>query len=196
MPGGSVPEYLIYDGLQRKTVTGKMLSRSDTERNRKLRWIELELYRGSINDVPGEALFLHTIGQSVLYHYPDQECTGGGIPTPWVKLPYDARPCRECKPPALPSGARGDGPDLYLEAVRHKVYRCATGRHVIRQLLLYDGKLSTPAETLLLRAAAVDQEMAEAVDGYANGVDSVWYTMRTRRKDDRDAEEGKEDNPV
>jgi hypothetical protein len=169
VPG--VQQYVLRDGLRRKLVTGWLVAVSTTERRGKVRWTELELYRGFERDVEPEAFFLQTIGQSVLYHYPDTDCSGGSVPVPWAELPDDALACRECHPPALPpeDEPRGTGPVMYLEATRPRLYRCWPAEEVIKQLLMHDGKLSAPAETLLERASVADTEMAAAMEAYAEG---------------------------
>jgi hypothetical protein len=166
-----VQQYVLRDGLRRRQVTGWLVAVSSTERRGKVRWTELELYRGCELNVEAEAFFLQTIGQTVIYHWPDAGCGGGSVPVPWDELPEDGLPCRECRPPALPPEGepRGEGPVLYLESTRPRLYRCWPASEVIRQLLMYDGKLSAPAETLLERASAADPEMAAALEAYAEG---------------------------
>lgn len=179
-----MPEYMVRDGLRNKTITGTQISEYSTQRREKSRWIELELYYGTEKDVPGEAYFVHIVGQSVVYHWPGSECNKG-VPVAWLALPDDAEPCRDCRPPALPPLDMDgeplyrrpvDGPAVYLESVRHTFHRCDDGddrysaaRQVIRKLSMHDGKLSSPAETLLERAVAADQWLAEALQAYIEG---------------------------
>lgn len=177
-----MPQYVLHDGLKRKQVTGTRLAVSSTERRGKVRWTELELYRGIERDAESEAYFLHTIGQSVIYHWPDGTCNNGGVPVPWNELPPDGQPCRECSPPALPpedpanpDADRGPGPTLYLESTRPHLYRCETAERVLTQLLMHDGRLSAPAETLVERAALVDDGMAAALEAYANTPDDQFF---------------------
>jgi hypothetical protein len=158
-----VSEYTLHDGLKKHVITGKLLDRSSTERRAKLRWVELELYLGTENGTSDQAYFIHVIGQSVVYHLPGMDCTGGGVPlAPGQPLPADARPCPECQPP----GKITPGTPVYLETTWYSLHRCATAPMVISRLTS-EGWLSKPAEILLRRAAVHDAEISAALQEYA-----------------------------
>jgi hypothetical protein len=152
-------------GLDDWSFTGVSLASATTQSfsRAKVQWTEMGLYR--VTTGPNTGLYiLEIVGCSNVYHRVGAECTGSqnGEVIPNSDLPEEAQPCFHCRP-----GAQGKDtlPDqVSLELDWPQLHECATPADVINKLREgADGKISNPAQRLLLEAAGNDTDMHAAL---------------------------------
>lgn len=131
----------------------------------KLRWTDLILYRVTDKTAPWKYV-LQSIGRSVVYHVPGNPCNRG-IDSP-VGILYEDRerydnllPCNVpgCRPKPLED--LDDHDRVSVEEDRYKLNRCTTPDDIMDALRI-GGVISDLGQRLLVSAAAVDADIAEA----------------------------------
>lgn len=150
-------------GLPDWEFTGIQIGNSTTYAPYKTQWTEMRLYR--VTKGPNNGLYvLEVVGCSDAYHRVKAECKGSqnGDVIPSSDLPEEAKPCPKCRP-----GVQGKDtlPEtVALELDWPQLSECATPADVINTLKDgAEGKISNPAQRLLIEAAENDPDMNTAL---------------------------------
>jgi hypothetical protein len=119
---------------------GELYAESTSDDGQRARWIELNLFRTET----GWAV--HRASRSILYHRADTTCrtpkqARPGIRSTAERLPEDAEPCGQCRPPEADVMAP-DSP-VRIEVPRHNVHFMDTEAQVVGDLTM-DRRTGTP----------------------------------------------------
>lgn len=180
--------YEVYEGLRKIRFDGELIAESSTEKQWKPRWLELRLYKVEPGQsfpeegadrlrLPDGGYLLHQVGQSVLYHNPDNPDCQDGVPASFADLPEDAQPCPSCRPPGRIALQASPGQVVGLESTRNSVKRSPTAAGIVQ--LIEEGRpeLSAPAEKLLRIAEKNDLGIRSVFRSEA----SLCYNERNRK---------------
>lgn len=159
-PKGELHE--IQDSASVKSFFGVLLSEVRTNALRKkLRWIEMALYRITEGPNTGK-YFLEIVGCSDVFHEFGGSC-GSGVKTLSNNVISTARPCHDCNPALLEDG-RPREIVVAMENDRTRVHLCDDAKAVVARLRdeTLDGAISGPGQRLLNEAAFDDEEIRKA----------------------------------
>lgn len=150
---------------------GKTVGKSSTGGTRKLRWVEITLYK--VTDGTGRYV-IHRVGLSRVFHQLASACNRG-VPLPAAELRHDAVACPDCHPPARAVAVSVPGLRVSAETDHNGAVVCAGPADVLRRLKMRDpvetaggrsiigSNYSAPAQRLLDEARLADPEMDAAL---------------------------------